>query len=120
VLHEAVTTDRVALLEHLLALSSSSADDAVLRQWEDLTDQSDESGCTPLMLACKSGSVDMARLLRRLQVSAGGPERAANLANAVALSRASNYAEALLTLFPAEALGDDAAETSPPHDPHRE
>ena len=118
-LHEAVTTDRVALLEHLLALSSSSsADDAVLRQWEDLTDQSDESGCTPLMLACKSGSVDMARLLRRLQVSAGGPERAANLANAVALSRASNYAEALLELFPAEALRDDAAEA--PHDPHLE
>lgn len=119
VLHEAVTTDRVALLEHLLALSSSSADDAVLRQWEDLTDQSDESGYTPLMLACKSGSVDMARLLRRVQVSAGGPERAANLSNAVALSRASNHAEALLALFPAEALRDDAAE-APPHDPHLE
>jgi ankyrin repeat protein len=106
VLHEAALHDRVALLEHLTSLSTTADS---LRQWEELADQRDHSGRTPLMIACERHNVDMVRLLRRLQVSPGGVERAANLSDALTLCLGLGNNGDLVALFPATLRGDGAA-----------
>jgi len=96
VLHEAVSADRVQLVKRLVALSPQAAS-----QWEEMTDQRDSGNNTPLMLACERGNVRMVRLLRRLQVSAGGPERRSNIRDSIDLcQKHSCAANELLQLFP--------------------